>query len=75
MPTIPQTRRGRAELRACDARQFLSDQIAKVRQGTVVALCLSETSIHAGKYRREDDTCADFARGPSIDLPKTQRSA
>ena len=76
MPAIPQTRRGRAELRACDACQFLSDLDAKVnRQGTVVAKCLSRTSMHAGKYRREDDTCADFARGPSIDLPKTQRSA
>ena len=75
MTNIP-NRRGRAELRACDACQFLSDQDAKVnRLGTVVAKCLSETSIHAGKYRRENDTCAAFVRGASIDLPKTQRSA
>ena len=68
--------RGRYAPKSCEVCKFLSDQQAKINQiGDVVAVCLSEASIHAGKYRKEGDSCHDFVRGPSIDLPDVKRSA
>ncbi len=68
--------RGRYAPKSCEVCKFLSDQQAKINQiGDVVAVCLSGTSIHAGKYRKEGDSCHNFARGPSIDLPDVKRSA
>jgi hypothetical protein len=73
---VEKTQYRRGVFRACDACRFLSDQDAKVnRKGTVVAKCLSPTSIHAGKYRREEDTCFGFERGASIDLPEIEKVA
>jgi hypothetical protein len=57
--------------RSCAACKFLSDQDAHASSaGLIVAKCLSPKSDHSGKYRREDASCVNFARGESIDLPE-----
>lgn len=59
--------------RACESCKFYSDQQARIARGSTKSLeatCLSEDSIHSGKWRREHESCYGFERGEPIDLPK-----